>query len=454
MKTFDVVVVGAGWSGLACALTCAQSGARVALLDAAPQAGGRARALRLALGDHHYDLDNGQHILIGAYRQTEALMHAVGVNIPKTVLRLPLSLIYPDGFHFVAAHLPAPLHLVAALARAKGLTLADRYALVRLTTLWRSTRWQAPDNAAAPAVLSLATPTLIERLFEPLCLAALNVRLPQASATLFLRVLRDAIGSTRRDSELWVPRVNLSSLLPNATVKTLHSLGAQVALHTLVTLLQASPGATPGWQVRTRDEALQTRAVVLAVPPERALDLLERTHEPALTETLQTLAQIPMAPIATAYLRYAPGTRLPHPVMALREAPHNEHYGQWVFDRGALDQNNDAVLALVISGQGPHLAQPHEAVLRACAQQLTCALGLPQPLAGALIVDKRATVEPTPSLRRPPTALPLPGLYLAADAAHSPYPSTLEGSVRSGLEAARAALNAMGSVAPMGSVIA
>jgi monoamine oxidase len=55
-----------------------------------------------------------------------------------------------------------------------------------------------------------------------------------------------------------------------------------------------------------------------------------------------------------------------------------------------------------------------------------------------VIADKRATIVPAPGLRRPPVALPLPSLYLASDAAASDYPSTLEGSVRSGIAAARA----------------
>ena len=66
---------------------------------------------------------------------------------------------------------------------------------------------------------------------------------------------------------------------------------------------------------------------------------------------------------------------------------------------------------------------------------------MPAPLAGVAIVEKRATIVPSPGLRRPPAKLPLPGLYLAGDAAHSGYPSTLEGSVRAGFVAAQALID-------------
>jgi uncharacterized protein with NAD-binding domain and iron-sulfur cluster len=109
-----------------------------------------------------------------------------------------------------------------------------------------------------------------------------------------------------------------------------------------------------------------------------------------------------------------------------------------VFDRGALDPRCAGILSVVISAAGEHQLLGHAELVGAVARQLTDALGLPEPQSARLIEDKRATIVPAPGLRRPPVVLPLPGLYLAGDAADSPYPSTIEGSVRSGLQAARA----------------
>lgn len=433
MNAVNVVVVGAGWSGLACALACVEGGARVTVLDAAPQAGGRARAVSIELGNHSDTLDNGQHLLIGAYRDTERLMRKVGVDPARALLRMPLSLIYPDGFRFTAAPLPAPLNLAMGLLTARGLTFNDRLALIRLLRAWKRSGWSAPAQATARDVLTQATPTLIERLLEPLCLAALNLRLHEASATIFLRVLRDSIGGSSRASELWVPRVDLSTLFPHAAIKTLTTQGAQVRLHTLVTSIAKTQ---TGWKIQTRTDALECDTVVLALPPERARPLLESVNDPALHSATQALAALQSAPIATVYLRYAPGTRLPHPVMALRESPTQAHYGQWAFDRGALDARHDGVVAVVISGHGAHLELPHDTLAHTVAQQLSATLALPTPRGTAVLVDRRATLLAVPGLRRPPVQLPVRGLYLAGDAADSPYPSTLEGSVRTGLEAA------------------
>jgi predicted NAD/FAD-binding protein len=88
-----VAVIGAGWAGLAAAVRATEYGCRVALFEMAAGLGGRARSV--AHGPE--TLDNGQHILIGAYRQTLALMHTLGVNVDAVLLRQPLTLRYPDG---------------------------------------------------------------------------------------------------------------------------------------------------------------------------------------------------------------------------------------------------------------------------------------------------------------------------------------------------------------------
>jgi flavin-dependent dehydrogenase len=92
----------------------------------------------------------------------------------------------------------------------------------------------------------------------------------------------------------------------------------------------------------------------------------------------------------------------------------------------------------VISAVDEALLVDTRALAASAAAQLSGELGLPRPIAAAILVEKRATIVPAPGLRRPPCRLPLPGLYLAGDAAESEYPSTLEGSVRAGIAAARA----------------
>ena len=110
-----VAVVGAGYAGMAAAVTLAAEGVRVTVFEAGPVVGGRARRI-VSQGT---PLDNGQHILIGAYSELFRLMRAVGVP-SDALLRLPLELRYAQGFRFRPLWLPAPLGLAGGVLLARG----------------------------------------------------------------------------------------------------------------------------------------------------------------------------------------------------------------------------------------------------------------------------------------------------------------------------------------------
>jgi hypothetical protein len=235
-------------------------------------------------------------------------------------------------------------------------------------------------------------------------------------------------------------RSTLSALFPDRAAEHLSRAG--VALRLGEPALGIAAGGA-GWRVALRGSVLEAGAVVLALAPDRAASLLQDAH-PVLGPAVETLRALRCAPIATVYLRYAAGMRLRAPFYALLDEPDRDRYGQWVFDRGALDPQLDGILSVVISGQGPHAGLERTALAAAVGRQLSADLGTPAPMAGAVVVERRATLVPAPGLSRPSTRLPAAGLYLAGDGADSPYPSTIEGSVRSGVAAARALLGRVG----------
>jgi squalene-associated FAD-dependent desaturase len=431
-----VAVIGAGWSGLACALELTRRGQEVVVYEAAPQPGGRARAVRVALGDREFMLDNGQHLLIGAYAQTLRLAAEAGVDAAAAFLRLPFEMRYPDGVCLRAPALPAPLHMAVALATARGLDWSARRSALAFALRWRRRRWQAPADAPADTLFADAPPPLVRRMWRPLCLAALNVELADASAQVLLNVLRDSLAGGSSAADLLLPRGDLTRSFAGPAASRLAQRGAQIRLRSPVQRLARS---ADGWQVSCRDRADAAAAVVLALPPDRAADLLASAARPELDAAVTALRSVRSAPIATVYLRYPDPVRLPRPLLALLDDPAAGRFGQWVFDRGQLDADHAGVLSVVVSAAAAALQQGAQTLASRVAAQLRVDLGLPEPVASAVIAEKRATIVPAPGLRRPPSRLPLPGLYLAGDAAESDYPSTLEGSVRAGVAAAVAA---------------
>lgn len=434
-----VAVIGGGWAGCAAAVELAHKGLHVTLFEAARSLGGRARGVEV----QGKILDNGQHILLGAYKETLRLLKRVGVDPRAALLRLPLQMRYPagsGGMDFVAPRLPAPWHMAIALLRAQGLAREDKLALARFTTSARWMRWGLNDDVPVSVLLERfdQTERLIRLMWRPLCLAALNTPPERASANVFLAVLRDSLGAKRAASDMLIPRLDLGALFPLAAARHLEAQGGAVHVGAKVGAL-ASTGA--GWELQVGADRQGFDAVVLATPPAQAASLLAPLGETAVAGQLGAFEY---EPISTCYLQYDHAVRLPLPFCALLDAPHEHRFGQFVFDRGQLDPNQAGLLAVVVSAAGAAAALDQGALAAAIARQLSAAFGLPAlaaPRWSRVITDKRATFACTPGLARPGSATSLPGLVLAGDYTASDYPATLESAVRSGQGAAAAILS-------------
>ena len=445
-----VAVIGGGWAGCTAAVELAHAGCEVTLYEASRTLGGRARSVEV----NGQLLDNGQHILLGAYKDTLRLLRRVGIKPADALLHLPLQMRYPpgSGMDFVAPRLPAPLHLVVALLRAKGLAREDKMALARFSTSARWMDWTLYTDCSVSELLErfAQTPRLVQLMWRPLCLAALNTAPERASAQVFLNVLRDSLGARRASSDMLLPRANLSALFPAAAATFIESSGGAVRSGAKVATLAPHK---QGWQLGASGSAVggnwtaYVDAVVIATPPPAAAMLVDQLGLDALAAQLLAFAY---EPITTVYLHYPGAMPLELPFYALVDDPARGHWGQFVFDRGQLDAAHAGMLAVVISAAGAAADLPQSALAAAVAAQLAQVLRRPalaQPAWFQVITEKRATFACTPGLARPPNATGLPRLalagdYTAAEDAASNYPATLESAVRSGVLAARAVLAA------------
>ncbi len=401
-------VIGGGWAGIAAAVELTASGIATTLFEAGRVLGGRARSAVL----DGRTLDNGQHILLGAYAETLALMRQVGAD-PETLLdRRPLRVADNAGFKLTLPHLPAPLNLAFALLGAKGTGFGEK-----LKTAWWMDRIKRRGFALEkdPSVaewLNAAgqTGALRRHLWEPLCLAALNTPAERASARLFANVLRDSLGSRRRaDTDLLLPRAGLGDLLPKPALSWLTAHGARLCLSHRVHRLEAA-----GRGLCIDGETFD--AAILAVAPQ---------HAAALWPVPVT--DYAYEPIATVYLQFDPKTRLPFPLLNLLGG-----VGQWVVDRG------QGLLACILSGHGEWERLNDQQLVATLQQALHEAWQIDVPANWSKVVrEKRATFSSTPNLPRPDFRTTDSRLLLAGDYTWADYPATLEGAVRSGRRAAR-----------------
>ena len=426
-----VAVIGAGWAGCAAAVELTAGGASVSLFESRTTPGGRARRME-AEGK---TLDNGQHILLGAYTESLRLMKKVGINPKTAFLRLPLQMCYPpgtDGMTFVAPSLPAPFHLLFALLKAEGLEMADRLALARFISAARWSGWQLNADCAVTTLLERFSQTarLYRLLWKPLCISALNTQPEQASAQIFLHILRDSIGAGRAASDMLVPKLDFSALFPDRAVEFVREKGGFAVLGKTVRSLHES---LFGWQVDGED----FDAVVMATSASAASTLLSRQMDMAHFDALE------FEPIHTCYLGYARETRLSRAFFALEEDTNAGNWGQFVFDRGWLDDTHAGVMAVVISASSSTSALTRQDLESDVAKQLAAAFRMPQlatPLWCQTVSERHATFVCYPALARPEMKSGRPGLVFAGDYVRAEYPGTLESAVKSGVRAAACVL--------------
>jgi squalene-associated FAD-dependent desaturase len=378
-------------------------------------------------------LDNGQHILIGAYTETLRCMRQVGVDVQAAFLRLPLALRFPDGSGLQLPDAPAPWNALRGIAAARGWRWADKWALLRTAQSWQSSSFACEAQDTVADLCHALPQGLKDGFIDPLCVAALNTPADQASGQVFLRVLQDSLFGARGSSDLLLPRQDLGQVFPQAALAWLQAQGALVRLGQRVQSL--SPAPQGGWLV----DGVLFDAVLLATPSTEAARLVSQcahtaqcTWTVALCDWAASAQALRFEAITTVYLQAVPGAggrTLPLPMLALRNSP--QAPAQFVFDRGVLG-GPSGLLAFVASasrGEREHITQ------QILAQART-QLGLVQAEPVQTVVEKRATFACTPGLQRPAAQI-APGLWACGDYVQGPYPATLEGTVRSGVAAAR-----------------
>lgn len=413
-----VAIVGAGWAGLAAAVQAVQDGHQVSVFEAARTAGGRARGLDITLPDGRgVTVDNGQHILIGAYTDSLRLMREVGVDVEAGLQRLPLTLQFPDGTGLRLPDLPVPLDVLAGILRNRAWPLGERLGLLRTALGWKLAGFACAETLSVAALCAGLGPRVQAELVEPLCVSALNTPANQASARVFLRVLHDALFAVRGGSQLLLPRADLGTLFPQAAMAWLQARGATVHMGSRITALRPEAGR---WLM----DGHAFDAVLLACSSTEAA----RLAAPRNAAWAASAEALHFEAITTVYA-WAPDARLAAPMLALRHDA--RHPAQFVFDRGRLGGPAGLLAFVVSASQGEREALQTQVLAQARTQ-----LGL-ELQAVQTVVEKRATFACTPGLQRPPQNI-APGLQACADYVAGPYPATLEGAVRSGLAAARA----------------
>jgi zeta-carotene desaturase len=448
VTSWDVIVVGGGFAGLSAASALAGRGARVLVLDARPQLGGRATAFR----DRHTGelVDNGQHVLFGCYSETLAFLRLVGAedrvraqpslelvcydrNRQRSVLRCP--------------RLPAPLHLLAGVLRWPAIPWIDRLNALRLGSPILAARRQLQTSQAVslqPRGLTVQQwldlhrqgATLQEWLWHPLAVAALNQRPGDAAADAFVRILAAMFAPDPSAAAVVLPLRPLHEMYAEPARDFILRHGGDVRTSALARV-QIDSGRVKA--VEVRGEPLAAGAVIAAVPWFGLRPLFGASPPPALQPVLEAAAGMGSMPIVTVNLWYD------RPVMHEAFAGLPGRTMQWVFDKRIAFGGTASHLSLVSSGAIDIVAMTNDELSALAAREVEASLPGAQgqrPIRATVVREKQATFSLAPGQpARPGTRTAIANLFLAGDWTDTGLPATIEGAVVSGNKAAAALMD-------------
>jgi squalene-associated FAD-dependent desaturase len=451
----DVIVIGGGVAGLAAATQLADRGARVVVVEARPRLGGRASSyIDPETGEM---VDNGQHVLMGCYRETFAFLRRIGA---MSRVRVQPSLAVPSvdtaGRHSVLScpPLPAPWHLLGGVVEWDALGWMDRLSVLRLgrpvRTEQRRLRGATHLMACSPEetvenwlIRNGQTARLREMLWDPLALAALNQPPRDAAAPTFVRVLAEMFGPDPQAASIAFPAVPLDAMYAAPARDHIEAHGGQVMTNALARVI-AEGGRAIG--VRTRGGSdVHAQAIVAAVPWFAVRSLFDDVPV-SLQRVVSDAGRMASYPIVTVNLWFdrsvlgTPFVGLPGRTM------------QWAFDRGALTDARVPLVSLVSSGALAVAGLTNDATVNLALRELRDALPRARPAVvrkASVVRERRATFSLAPGQpARPATDTPLAGFYLAGDWTDTGLPGTIESAAASGHRAAEAVALDPSVVAP------
>jgi squalene-associated FAD-dependent desaturase len=452
----NTVVIGGGLAGITAAVSLAEAGASVTMLEAKPRLGGATTSF--ARGD--LVVDTGQHVFLRCCTAYRDLLGRLGMTEHAPLQpRFDVTVVTPSGrTRLWRNSLPSPLHLAPALLSYNLLSFPERSRVARAALGFRGVDPADPEADRIRLGDWMARHGQDERarraLWDLFTISTLNIPGDQACLALAAKVVKTGLLGDSDAADIGVPALPLGELHGDAASRLLDKLGATVRLKTKVAEIQPREGG--GFTVTTAPSAgtdlpgenINADAVVLAVPHEAAAELIPAGALPAAA--VAGWAGLGAAPIVNVHAIYD------RKVMDLPFAAGVDSPVQWVFDRtrisGMYARGDDGqYLAISLSAADEYVDKP----VAEMREQFVPRLEELFPAArDAKLTEFFVTREPRATFRqapgcmalRPKAATSLPGLVLAGSWTDTGWPDTMESAVRSGLNAVAALRREAGSL--------
>ncbi|HEX5036439.1 MAG TPA: hydroxysqualene dehydroxylase HpnE [bacterium] len=432
----EVLIVGGGFAGLSAGVELANRGHQVTLIERRGHLGGRAYSFKDPVSGA--TLDNGQHILMGCYKDTLAFLKTIGtLDKLKFQSNLAVDFAAPGIAEstFRTLPLPSPLHLLSGFWLFRRFSFKDKLAVLKLRKAFGSSNGDtaALDRKTITDWLKGLgqTDRLLERFWDPLALAALNDRPELSSAALFHAVLKEALFSGRAGSRIAVPKVGLSELYTEAARDYIERKGGHFLLKSSVQKLHFRGGEFSEAELEG-GRRVSAEAILVTVPFTALRKMLPEEfvyRDPFFAN----LSRLTVSPIVAVNLWYdRPITRRPF-VGLWRTKMH------WVFNKTDAF-GHQPYLSLVVSGAREELHTPAPKLIEMAVAELQSVFPEAREaklLRATVSKEPEATMAPAVGVEnlRLPQKTPYKNFFLAGDWTATGLPATIESAVRSAKKA-------------------
>ncbi len=404
-----VHIIGAGLAGLAAGVRLAGVGRPVTIHEATAQAGGRCRS--------YYDqttgmvIDNGTHLLLSGNHAVlsyvETIGSSSGLSGPKEAEFPFIDIESGKQWTLRFGDSRFPWWVFNKDRRVPQTTVVDYLPLARLA-------WTSADKPIGE-VMNCAGP-IYDRLLEPLLLAALNIAPREGSAKLAGALIRETLALGGQACRPLLARDGLGIVFVEPAIKHLLDQGATIAFEDELVALRFSDGRVSRLDFARQSIDLRDGdAVILAVPPNVAMNLVPDLRAPSLFRG-----------IMNAHFRINPPVKLP-PMMGIINGT-----SQWIFSMPGR-------ISATISDAGHLFDVPRTELAQAIWRDIATAASLSDSIPPWQIVrERRATFAATPEQNalRPVAETCWDNMFMAGDWTATGLPATLESAVRSGYRAA------------------
>ena len=428
----DAIILGGGFAGLSCAVTLAEKGKKVLVLDKKPHLGGRAYSFE----ENGLEIDNGQHLFMGCYFATRKFLKTIGTEAKLDIYNdVSVDYAEPGGLRdrlSCPSWLPAPLHLAAGLLGLRGVSLKEKTALLAFDRALKSMKNGPIPKAVEELTVrqwldSLGLSSNFQtRFFDPAAIGILNDAPTVASAAGFIQALRTMFFTGRDSSRFALAKTGLSELYTIAARDYIEQRGGRVISNAKAAALIEEGGQVCG--IKTdMDSRFETNHVVSTLPP---WDLKRLGLPDALRGAWETLAPAPIVGVTL---------KIDRPVMTERFLGMLHTETHWVFNKTLIQniKEDGQTLAVVISGAHKQIGYSPEKLLHAAIRDLSaCIPDFPKAkvLASKVVKEPYATLSPTPGAeaKRPDPGSGMPGFSFAGDWTRTGFPATIESACLSG----------------------